>query len=139
VTRALPRAVLAAAAVAAVLAGCGTPSADLLVVTRDGQGPGAHATLRVIDGGTVRCNGGPERQISSAQLIDARAIVGDLADAATRHLTLPARPASVLRYRVRMEQGTIAFADNSAGQPLAMRKLQLLTRQLATGPCGLPR
>jgi hypothetical protein len=38
-----------------------------------------------------------------------------------------------------MEQGTIAFADNSAGQPLGMRKLQLLTRQLATGPCGLPR
>jgi hypothetical protein len=131
---------LAGGCVAALtLAACGTPSADLFVVTRDGQGPGAHVSLRVSDGGAVSCNGGGEREISSERLIDARAIQRDLSKAAKRGTTLPPRPGSVVHYTVRAEDGSIRFADNSAGQTLAMRRLQLLTRQLSTGPCGLPR
>ena len=57
---------------AAVLAGCGGPSADLFVVQRTGSVPGADLEMLVSDSG-VRCNGGPEREISSDQLLDARA------------------------------------------------------------------
>ena len=59
------------AVTAALVAGCGGPSADLYVLQRSGTIPGAKLTMVVGDGGTVRCNGGREHEISSAQLIDA--------------------------------------------------------------------
>ena len=61
---------MAAGLIAAVaVAGCGGPGADLFVVTRSGQGPGAALTLRVSDDGFVRCNGGRRLRISDQQLL----------------------------------------------------------------------
>jgi hypothetical protein len=137
-------AVLAVASLAAV-AGCGTPPADLFVVQRTGSIPGARLHLRVTDGGQVSCDGGKPRDISSAQLIDARAIVEGLdgktdeQGPADRGVRLPARPGSTLSYRVRTEDGTVAFSDNSRGQPQAFFALAKLTRDLARGVCGRPR
>jgi hypothetical protein len=130
-----------------LLAGCagGTPSADLFVVTRTGSIPGARLTLLVNDGGFVRCNGGTEREISSKQLIDARALLRDLEGdkdedgPIDKDLRLPPRPGSVLRYSVRAEDGTVAFADNSARQPAPFYEVQQFTRQIAKRVCGLPR
>jgi len=142
------RRVLAAAALstaAAIIMGCGAPSADLFVVTRSGSIPGARLTMLVGDGGTVRCNGGPEHELTSQQLIDARKITfelnGDDQDPgpATRNVRLPAGPVTILRYVVRSEQGTVAFSDTSPRQPPAFYKVAKLTRDLAKGPCGLPR
>ena len=51
------RAPVAALALAALLAGCGSPPPDLFVVTRSGGDRNANVRLRVSDGGTVTCNG----------------------------------------------------------------------------------
>lgn len=133
----------------ALLAGCagGTPSPDLFVVERSGANPGADLTMLVTDGGFVRCNGGPERPITSDQLIEARDIARELNDDdreeepglfETRP-SLPARRGSQVSYVVRGEDGEARFADNSRGAPEAYLKLAVLVRALAKGPCGLPR
>ncbi len=135
---------LAALAVAAV-AGCGGPSADLYVLERSGSTPGAKLTMVVGDGGTVRCNGGKEYEISSAQLIDARAIAGDLngdeeePGPARETLNLAPGKYTILRYNVRTEFGTVAFSDSSRPQPPVFFALAKLTRDLAKNVCGLPR
>jgi hypothetical protein len=132
---------------ALLLAGCagGTPSADLFVVTRSGSIPGAKLTLLVSDGGFVRCNGGAEKEISSSQLIDARAILRDLAGEKDERgplddrVSLPPRANSILRYAVRAEDGRVTFSDTSTGQPKAFFELAKFTRDVAKGACGLPR
>lgn len=131
----------AAAALAALLllAGCGTPSADLFVVRRSGSIPGARLALLVSDGGFVRCNGGRERDLSDALLLDARELARSLEKPAKRRLTLPPGPGSVLSYAVRLEDGTVRFSDTSPGQLVALRKLALFVRQVAKGSCGLER
>lgn len=119
--------------------GCGTPSADLFVVQRSGEVPGANLELLVGDGGEIRCNGGKQRQMSSRDLLDARAAAEDLVDPAKRRLSLAASPASVLQYRVRLQDGTVRFADTSRPMPPELARLQVLVRRLATTVCGLPR
>src|SRR5213083_2541609 len=109
------RAMSAVLAVAVLLAGCGGAGADLFVVTRSGQGPGAALSLRVSDDGFVRCNGGPRRRITDDQLLLAREIQRELDDMAKR--SYPPGPNSVFRYRVRLDSGTIAFSDTSPGIP----------------------
>ena len=134
-----------AGVVALGLAACGTPSADLFVIQRTGTIPGAQLNLRVTDGGQVSCDRGKLRDISSAQLIEARAILEGLQGKkdeqgpADRNLRLPPRPGSTLSYRVRSEDGTVAFSDTSLGQPQVFYRLAKLTRDLARQVCGRPR
>jgi hypothetical protein len=140
-----PAALAAAVLAALVLAGCGQRAADLFVVERSGEVPGARLTLLLGDGGTVRCNGGPEREITSADLIEARAIARALNGTeeepgpAREGSALPPGPGSILRYRVRSEGGTVSFADTSRRQPQAFFDLAKLTRDLAKRVCGLAR
>ncbi len=133
-------------AAAAVVSGCGSPSADLFVVTRTGAIPGAKLSLLVNDGGSVRCNGGPSKDITSDDLILARKIARELngKDAdhpgpATSDLVLPPRPGSILRYAVRLEKGTVTFSDNSKGQPPTSYAAAAFTRAMAQRVCGLVR
>ena len=130
------RATSAVLAVAVLVVGCGGAGADLFVVTRSGQGPGAALTLRVSDDGFVRCNGGPRRRITDDQLLLAREIQRELDDMAKR--SYPPGPTSVFRYRVRLDSGTIAFSDTSPGIPAELRKAAAFTREVATGACRLP-
>ncbi|HEX2085277.1 MAG TPA: hypothetical protein VHF89_06305 [Solirubrobacteraceae bacterium] len=127
------------AAALALLAGCGTPSADLFVVDRTGSLPDARLTLRVGDGGTVRCDGGEEIEIASEDLLDARQLAKDLEPLLGRGLRLPPREGSVLRYRVTGGEGEVTFADNSRGQPEPFARLVQFTRKMATEHCGLDR
>jgi hypothetical protein len=144
------RTTLLAAAIAAtalLAAGCsGAMPADIFLVQRSGTIPGAKLTLRFIDDGHVSCNGGPATPISSAQLITAREIRRELdgekdedVGLAEKHLNLPPGRVTTLSYRVRSEKGTVAFSDTSAHQPQAFYRLAQLTREVAKGPCGLPR
>ena len=134
-----------ACAGAVIVAGCGGPSADLYVLERSGSIPGAKLTMVLGDGGTVRCNGGKEYEISSAQLIDARAIVRDLngdekePGPARKMVDLEPGKYTILRYNVRTEFGTVAFSDSSRPQPPVFFALAKLTRNLAKNVCGLPR
>jgi hypothetical protein len=129
----------ALSALALAAAGCGTPPADLFVVTRSGAIPGARLHLLVSDDGTVRCNGGAKRDMGSDRLLDARELARQLAPEAKRDRRLPPRPGSVLRYSVRLQDGTVAFADDSAGLSSQDLRLAAFTRVLAQQVCRLPR
>ena len=126
-------------AVAALLAACGQAGADLFVVQRSGQGPGAALTLRVADDGFVRCNGGPRRRISDEQLLLAREIERELDGDAKQRVSRPPGPQSVLSYSVRLESGTVRFSDTSPGISNGERRAAAFTRETATGVCRLPR
>jgi hypothetical protein len=123
--------------VAALLAGCGesVELPDLFLIQRSG-GAG-RLTLLVNEGGAVRCNGGTKRQLSDAQLVLARGLQEDLQSPSAKHLALPARPGSVLGYYVRDAEGTVRFADNSAGQPSVLRHLAYFVLEVAQKVCGL--
>jgi hypothetical protein len=121
-----------------LLAGCGAPAADLFVVKRSGADRNANLTLLVSDDGTVTCNG-REHEITGRQLLDARQLTRDLSKQAELNLQLPAGPDPVLSYRVRLEAGTIAFADTSRPLPASFSKLTQFTKDVSEDVCGLRR
>lgn len=149
-----PRVVVIAAAVTAVAAGCNAPRpADLFLVERTGSIPGARLTLRLTDDGGAYCNAQKRAELTSAQLISAREIRraldggddsagndNDQKALARRHLNLPpAAGITSYQYKVRSQQGEVAFADTSKGQPETFYKLAQLTREIAIRNCKLPR
>jgi hypothetical protein len=134
--RTAPAAALTALALLA--AGCGAESPDLFAVQRSGQGPNANLRLVVNDGGTVTCNGHPH-PLPGDQLLKAREMTRALADQAQLHLVLPPGPNSVLSYRVRLEAGTVQFADTSANLPMSFTDVEVFTKDVSEGVCGLRR
>ena len=132
------RAVAALLTLGMAAAACGTPSADLFVVERSGDLPGAKLDLVVGDGGAVECNG-TERQITSAQLLDARDLADDLAPLLDRGIRLPPGEQSLLRFRVTGEHGTVEFSDSSRGLRPEFARVIAFTREIAKQSCKLPR
>ena len=132
------RAGLATLAGTLVLSGCGGIKApDLFILDRSGSGPHARLTLLVNEEGVVHCNGRLAGKLSDEQIVKARAITEELEKPASEHLTLAARPGSVLSYRLRDANGTVDFADNSVGQPKVLHELQLFVLQTAQTVCRL--
>jgi hypothetical protein len=135
---------LALLAAGATLVGCGGVTApDLFIVQRSGSGASAKLTLLVNEEGGVSCNGvasaaGHKLKLSDPQLVEARAIQEDLSAPATRHTSLAPAAKSVLSYRVREENGSVSFSDNSASQPQVFRRLALFVLQTAQRVCHLP-
>lgn len=121
-----------------VLAGCGTPAGDLLVAGRSGSIPGAKLNMRVIDDGQVECNG-KRHPMTSDQLIEAREIVRELAGPAEDGVDLPPGDPTILRFRIRTEDGVVNFSDTSPGQPKAFPRAAQLIRVIAKEACGLER
>ena len=126
---------LACVVVAVATSGCGGPTADLFVVERTGEVPGANLRMLVSDGG-VSCNGGPRAEISSDQLLEGRAIATDLAE--IEQADIPPRDPVIFGFEVRSESGTLRFADVNS-RPEALPRLARLVRDLARNVCGLPR
>jgi hypothetical protein len=124
---------------ALLASGCGAASPDVFLLTRSGSLPGARLTLLVNDGGTVRCNGGQPRQLPARRLLDAREIARDLAEEAKDDLTLPAPRGSLLRYRLRTEEGTVTFSDEDAVRRPELAPVIVFARAVAQDVCGLPR
>jgi hypothetical protein len=124
----------------ALCGGCGGILApDLFVVERSGSTPGAKLTLLVNEEGGMRCNGGRELKLSDPQIVQARALQEELKVPAESRLQLAPGPRSVLRYRVRDENGTVSFADDSPGQPKVLRNMALFVLQVAESVCRLPQ
>ncbi len=124
---------------AGLLGGCGASPADIFIVTRTGSTPHARLTLLVDEEGNVHCNGrAAPRKLSDAELVRAHGIQEDLESLASRHATLAPRPGSVMSYRIRDENGSVGFADNSAAQPKALHELALFVLKTAQQVCGLP-
>jgi hypothetical protein len=121
--------------VAALLAGCGfaQTSPDLFVLQR--SGPGKPLTLLVNDGGTIRCDGGSPRSISSRMLIQARALADSLDKDAKARLHVAPRPGSVYRYTLKLQNGTVSFADTAAAGHHELGPAELFATQAAQGPC----
>jgi hypothetical protein len=141
-TRAAVAAICAATTIAA--AGCGGEAGDLMRVQRSGSIPGAGLDVRFTEDGRVSCDRGPLRELSSAQTLQARAVQRQIAGKnddgpATRHVDLPPGPGTILRYRVSMQAGDVAFSDTSQGQPPAFYRVAQLTRAVAQAVCGRPR
>jgi hypothetical protein len=132
-------AAFAAAAIAVAAGGCGAGYPDLFVLTRSGSIPGAQLTLLVNDGGTVRCDGAKAVRLPDPQLLAARDIATRLADAADRGLVLPAAPGSVLRFRLRSQNGTVTFSDTDAGRRPELAAAVAFARTVARDVCGLAR
>ena len=132
-------AVALAALAALATSACGSEARDLFLVTRTGDVPGARLTLRVTDDGRASCNGRPLVEITSAQLIAARESERDVEPAAKAQLRLTAGAQPVFSYRVRTEEGGVAWSDDSGRQPAVLFKLAKLTRDVAKGPCHLAR
>jgi hypothetical protein len=131
--------IVLAGACALAAGGCGGIIApDLFIVHRNGTVPGAQLTLVVNEEGKVRCDGHASGSLSDAQLIEARAIQEELHDAASKHLALPAASGSVLSYRLRDADGSVSFADNSAGQPAVLRHLAYLVSRVSRQICRRP-
>ncbi len=124
---------------ALALTGCGAAPPDVFLLTRTGSLPGARLTLLVNDGGTVRCNGGAARQLPAPRLLDARRIAEDLSDDAKEDLTLPVPRGSLLRYRLRSEDGTVTFSDIDAAHRPELAPVVVFARTVAQDVCGLAR
>lgn len=116
-------------------AGCGGPPADLFVADRTGSVPGAKLEMLVSDG-SVRCNGGKEHEISSAQVLEGRAIATDLET--VKQSDIPREKPGIFAYRVRSEWGTIRFVDRNT-TPSVLPHIVRLVRDLARTECGLVR
>jgi hypothetical protein len=127
---------LATAVAAAVSTGClSVQAGDLFLLTRTGAGP--RLTLLVNDGGTVRCNGGAAKPLPDKLLLQARDLSSTLDDDAKNHLHIPRSANAVASYSVKLKDGTISFPDTSASAHSELAQLELLTVQIARGPCGL--
>ena len=123
---------------AVVVAGCGSEPADLFVVDRSGPDPAANLTMLVSDGGSVTCNG-KRHALDADRLLRARQLTRDLSKQAELHLELPPGPNSNLSYKVRLEAGTVAFADTSKGNPKSFFQLAAFTKDVSERVCGIVR
>ena len=121
------------------LAACGAPPPDLFEVRRSGRDPNANLTLVVSDGGTVRCGAAEPIPLDADRLLRARQLARDLADAAALDLELPPGRGATLRYRARLETGTIAFSDRSPSRPHSFDRLVAFTTDVAENVCGVER
>jgi hypothetical protein len=120
------------------LVACGTPSPDLFVVVRNGTVPGAKLHMLVSDQ-SVRCNGAPAQELTSAQTLEARDILRVLLELQTAKTPLPpSAPAQIFSYSVRDEQGTLHYPD-SQQRPAIIPRLTLFVRRVAIGTCHLQR
>jgi hypothetical protein len=94
--------------------------------------------MRVQDDGYVFCDG-RQHQLSSRQLLDARALARDLATEAQLHVELPPGPGSVLSYTVRLQAGRVAFSDTSRPLPASFARLTAFTADISESVCGIKR
>jgi hypothetical protein len=122
----------------ALLAGCGSPPADLFSVERSGADPNANVEVVVSDGGSVTCDG-EEHPLDADRLLTARQLVRDLEPQAELGIELPRGPGTNLSYRVSMEAGSVAFSDRSRGVPRTFQRVAAFTTDVTERVCGIER
>jgi hypothetical protein len=119
------------------VSGCGfaVQSPDLFLLRR--TGPGSPLTLLVNDVGIVHCNGGTARQLSDPMLLEARQAATDLDQDAQAKLRVPPRSGSVYSYTIKLQNGTVSFADTAGAKHPELARAELFATQAAQHPCGL--
>lgn len=121
-----------------LLAGCGSPPADLFSVERSGADPNANVEVVVSDGGSVTCDG-EEHALDADRLLTARQLVRDLERQAALGIELPRGPGTNLSYRVSMEAGSVSFSDRSPGVPRTFQRVAAFTTDVTERVCGIER
>ena len=91
--------------------------------------------MLVSDGGTIRCDTGHAQPISDALLLQARDLADNLAKDAKAKLSLPPANHSIYTYRIKLQDGTISFADTSAIAHHELSAAELFAAQAASGVC----
>jgi hypothetical protein len=100
--------------------------------------PGAKLTLLVSDQ-SARCNGGPAKPFSSAQILEARDLLRDLIEVQDGLVDVPqAPPAQIFSFAVMTEKGTLRYPD-TAQRPTVLPRLTRFVRRVAIDTCGLER
>lgn len=119
------------------IAGCGlaVQSPDLFLLSR--TGPGKPLTLLVDDAGVIHCDGGSARQLSDPMLLEARQVATDLDQDAKAKLLIAAGAGSVYDYTIKLQDGTIYFADTAGAHHPELARAELFAVQAAQQPCGL--
>jgi hypothetical protein len=130
---------VAAVAALVLVAGCGSPSADLFEVVRSGPDANANVRLLVSDDGTVRCNRRKPVPMGADRLLTARQLARDLEKQAALGLELPRERGAILSYRARLEAGTVSFSDRSRGLPGSFNRLAAFTTDVAERVCKIER
>jgi hypothetical protein len=125
----------AAAALGAVAA-CGGESGDLMAIEVSGGFAGRGVHLRLTSDGRASCNGGPLHEVSSGELLDARAIERDIGDLAEKQRSFghAARP-DRRRYVARVRDGSVSWTEGERGLPAALPRAALLEQRLARLSC----
>jgi hypothetical protein len=123
---------------ALLLAGCGSPPADLFSVDRSGSDRNANVQVVVSDGGSVTCDG-HEHELDADRLLTARQLVRDLEPQAALGIELPRGPGTNLSYRVSMQAGTVVFSDRSPGVPRTFQRVAAFTTDVTERVCGIER
>ena len=109
------------------------------MVDRSGPDANANVELLVNDGGSVTCNG-EEHPLDADRLLKARQLERDLEpQARARDPSCRRARGTDLSYTVRMEGGTVAFSDRSAGVPNTFQRLAAFTKDVTERVCGLER
>ncbi|MEO8966040.1 MAG: hypothetical protein ABI355_00510 [Solirubrobacteraceae bacterium] len=124
-------------AVAVLLGACGfdVRSADVLLLTRTGQG--TTLTLLINDGGSISCDGGRSKPLVDSLLIRARDLAVNLSGDATANLHLPAGPGTIFTYRVKLQAGTVVFSDRDTVHHPVLAETEVFAAQTAQQACNL--
>lgn len=124
-----------AAALSVVACGLKVRSADVLLLTRTGQG--TTLTLLIGDGGTISCDAHSPKPLTDSLLIRARDLAVNLTGDATRNLRLPAGPGTIFTYRVKLQTGTVIFSDHDTAHHPLLAQTEVFAAETAQQACNL--
>ncbi|GAC1317843.1 MAG: hypothetical protein NVSMB25_06290 [Thermoleophilaceae bacterium] len=127
---------LLALAATAALGSCGGSPGDLLALDiRGGPAGFRPESLVVAVDGRATCNRRATRQISSADLLDARSIVRDAAPIAGGAQGFSAASPGGRRYRLRTQDGTVSWNETSMRLPAVLPRAELFALRLGRSLC----
>lgn len=121
------------ASIALTACGLNVSSPDLFLLQRTGQGKSL--TILIRDDGTVHCNGRRTKPLSDPQLLQARDLASSLDKDAKAKLHLSPTAGSIYSYVIKLQNGTISFADKAAAAHHELAQAELLALEVAQNRC----
>ncbi len=119
---------------AALAAGCGGESGDLIALETSGGPAGTDRALVVTEDGRGRCDGGELRPIANQLLIDARELERELSETSDDERRFTG--AEGRDYVARFRDGTVRWSEGTEPKPELLARLELLALQLGRELCS---
>ena len=129
------QAAVLAAAVVAVLAGCGGSAGDLLAIEVSGGLEGRSTSVTVTSDGRGRCDAGPLAQLPSERVIEAREVERELGGLAAGGASFDEAGADRRQYVARTKAGTVRWTEGASALPAVLPRTALLERRLEQDLC----